>query len=162
FPGSLVFWGIEAYLKLRQELPLATQIPLLHMVARHEAWRDLRVPQSGWMHEPRPGQAVPDSRHGPMRNTFKRTHRWAKVGRHELYWHRPLVAFLSAKTNRPATLPDAPLGYLTAYREDKINVDRPIELWPRLLHREAHVAAVRLFEQDHQRHPYQTTLNVRK
>src|SRR5438105_8365144 len=53
------------------------------MVARHEAWRDLRVPQSGWMHEPRPGQAVPDGRHGPIRNTFKRTHRWARVLRHE-------------------------------------------------------------------------------
>src|SRR5262245_26464672 len=78
FPGSLLFWHIPAYLKLRDELPLATQVPLLHLVARHEAPSGLRIPQSGWLHEPRGGAEVP-GHHGPVRNSFKRTHRWARV-----------------------------------------------------------------------------------
>ena len=52
FPGSLVFWGAPPYLRLRHELPLAMQIPLLHMFPRHEHPYSLRVPQAGWMHEP--------------------------------------------------------------------------------------------------------------
>ena len=39
-----------------------------------------------------------------------------RVGRHEVYWHRPLVAYLDPTQSKPAVLPDAPLGYLTAYR----------------------------------------------
>ncbi len=159
----------------------------------------LRVPQSGWMHEPHPDQPEPQPDRLPLRNTYRRTHRWARlhrhedelgvadgedrvahvlfstapddvglygkpmarnaqlwthdcrllldgphadakalaraaaalregghfgyrflfpamqVGRHEIYWHRPLVAYLSARTAMPEVLADAPLGYLTAY-----------------------------------------------
>ncbi|HVA51518.1 MAG TPA: M28 family peptidase [Pirellulales bacterium] len=81
FPGSLVFWGAQQYLSLADELPTAVQIPLLHLFQRHEAPGGIRVPQSGWMHEPRPGTQLGE--HGPFRNTFQRTHRWAKVHRHE-------------------------------------------------------------------------------
>ena len=81
FPGSLVFWGARQYLELADELPLAAQIPLLHLFSRREAPGGIRVPQSGWMHEPRPGTQL--NEHGPLRNTFQRTHRWAKVHRHE-------------------------------------------------------------------------------
>ena len=52
FPGSLVFWGAPHYRHLEQALPFAIQIPLLQHVGRHEGWKGLRVPQSGWMHEP--------------------------------------------------------------------------------------------------------------
>jgi hypothetical protein len=83
FPGSLLFWGAPGSLALRKELPFAVQIPLLQMIGRHEGWRGLRVPQSGWMHEPRPGAETPSGEHGPIRNTYKRTHRWARVLRHE-------------------------------------------------------------------------------
>ena len=199
YPGSLIFWGAPGPLKMRDEAPLAVQTPLLTVVSRHEAPQGLRVPQAGWMHEPKPGKAEPDHQYGPLRNTFRRTHRWAKVlrdqdelalmgredkllhvlfstipddlglydkpmarnvqmwthdfrfllngprasgvdmmatlrtveeggvfgyrfvypamrvGRHEVYWHRPLVAWMD-ESGRPAVLPDAPLGYLTAYR----------------------------------------------
>jgi hypothetical protein len=67
-----------------------------------------------------------------------------QVGRHALYWHRPLVAYRSP-TGRPELLPDPPLGYLTAYRADEPDPAQPVELWPRLLRREAQSAAVRLF-----------------
>lgn len=82
FPGSLLFWGCADYLRMAGEFPLAVQLPLLHLFERHEAPRGIRVPQSGWMHEPRPGEK-PNSHHGPLRGTFQRTHRWAKVHRHE-------------------------------------------------------------------------------
>ena len=83
FPGSLVFWGVPQYRKLAAELPFATQIPLLHLIERHEAPSGIRVPQSGWLHEARPGQPGPDAGHGPLRDRFKRTHRWARVLRHQ-------------------------------------------------------------------------------
>jgi len=85
FPGSLVFWGSPGYAALARELPFAQQIPLLHAIERHEGPHGLRVPQSGWMHEPREGEAAtaPPPLHGPLRNGYRRTHRWARVHRHE-------------------------------------------------------------------------------
>ncbi|HTY62614.1 MAG TPA: M28 family peptidase [Acidobacteriota bacterium] len=81
FPGSLLFWGIDGYRQLSRDLPLALQIPLLHAVARRESPGGLRVLQSGWMHEPRTGEETIE--HGPVRNTYIRTHRWARTARHE-------------------------------------------------------------------------------
>src|SRR5262249_33609740 len=52
FPGSLLFWGTN-YRELQGVLPLAIQIPLLMSVSRHEGPFGLRVPQAGWLHEPR-------------------------------------------------------------------------------------------------------------
>jgi hypothetical protein len=246
FPGSLVFWGAPPYLQLRRELPLAMQIPLLHMFPRHEHPYSLRVPQAGWMHEPHPKHPLPDPERLPLRNTYRRTHRWAKVlrnedelavadgedrvahvlfstaaddlglygkpmarnaqiwthdfrllldgpradagaieraaavlgeggdfgyrflfpamqvGRHEVYWHRPLVAYLDAKSSAPKVLPHAPLGYLTAYSIDRPRPERAIELWPRLLARRPHAAALHGFLPS-AAHEHHTTLhNARK
>ena len=85
-----------------------------------------------------------------------------RVGRHEVYWHRPLAAYLSTETEHGAVLPLAPLGYLTAYDADAPNLAKPIELWPRLLDREGYGDAVSLFDARHDHHPVQTALNVRK
>lgn len=225
FPGSLLFWAAAPFLRLRREIPLAMQIPLLHFFPRHEDPHSLRVPQSGWMHEPRLDQPLPDPERLPLRNTYRRTHRWARlhrhedellvadgedrvahvlfstaaedlglygkpmarnsqicthdfrllldgpradrraleraaaalreggqfgyrflfpamqVGRHEVYWHRPLVACLP-DASAPQVLLQAPLGYLTAYRGDRPNLARAVELWPRLLARPAHLEAM--------------------
>lgn len=83
FPGSLIFWGVETYRSLEGELPLASQVPLLHVVARHGEPLGIRVPQSGWMHEPRPDKPEPAPAVGPIRNTYRRTHRWQRVHRDE-------------------------------------------------------------------------------
>jgi Peptidase family M28 len=64
-----------------------------------------------------------------------------RVGKHEVYWHRPLVAYRD-KDGETAVLPDAPLGYLTAYEADKPRLDRAIELWPRLQKRDVLVTAL--------------------
>jgi hypothetical protein len=246
FPGSLVFWGAQPYLRLQQELPLAMQIPLLHQMCRHRGYHGIRVPQSGWMHEHKEGVPHPGEHFGPIRNTFQRTHRWERilrdedelalakrdepimhvlfstlpddvglygkptarnvqlwthdhrllldgprasptevraamekvmagglfgyrfqfpamrVGRHEVYWHRPLVAYRSGQTGRAEVLFDAPLGYLTAYRPDRLDLARPLELWPRLLKRELEVAAVELFEHHEDMRPHQIARNIRE
>jgi Peptidase family M28 len=249
FPGSLVFWGAAPYVKLSKELPLAMQIPLLHSLERHEAPRGIRVPQSGWMHEPRAGELEFTGPHGPLRNTFHRTHRWARIHRHEdelsavqvgdkvdkvahvlfsaaaddiglygkpmarnaevwtadvelllngpltgrrelvaaakrvcgggkfgyrfvypamrvglreVYWHRPLVAWLSEDGQQCNLLPDAPLGYLTAYRADHPQPAKAIELWPRLLRRGPHEAAVSACDPEHDQHYRRTTVNIHK
>jgi hypothetical protein len=83
FPGSLLFWGTEGYAALAHELPTAMQIPLLHLVARHEAPGGIRVPQSGWLHEKTSSHPEPRPEHGPFRQDFQRTHRWSKVRRDE-------------------------------------------------------------------------------
>jgi hypothetical protein len=246
FPGSLVFWGAVPYLRLQRQLPMAMQIPLLHLIARHDGPYGVRVPQSGWLHEACPDKPGPNDHHLPLRDTYRRTHRWARVlrdenelllegredkllhvlfstepddmglygkpmarnvqiwshdfdllldgprataadiqhavralcegglfgyrfqfpamrvGRHEIYWHRPLVAYLAAEGKQPAVLADAPGGFLTAYGEDQPDLSRPLELWPRFLRRPLHVAAIELFEHLKEARPHQTTLNVRK
>lgn len=82
FPGSLVFWGMPGYEKLKKEFPLAGQIPALNLVARNRGIGGLKVSQSGWIHEPRPdisnivtGELVKDS--------FHRTHRWQRLHRYQ-------------------------------------------------------------------------------
>jgi hypothetical protein len=247
FPGSLLFWGAPPYLRLREELPLAMQIPLLHLFPRHEQPMSLRVPQSGWMHEPHPDHPFPHPDKLPLRNTYRRTHRWARlhrdedelgvadgedhlahvlfstaaddiglygkpmarnaqlwthdfhllldgpradhdaleraaallrdggqfgyrflfpamrVGQHEVYWHRPLVAFLGAKSSAPEVLVHAPLGYLTAYASERTNPASALELWPRLLARPAHVAALHGFAAGPEHHAHHVTIhNARK
>jgi hypothetical protein len=245
FPGSLLFWGVSPYVGLGKHLRLAAQVPLLHFIERHEAFGKIRVPQSGWFEEAGPAARAGGHGHRPMRETYQRTYRQARVhryddslmharerrlthtlfstqphdidlyhkpmarnvqlwrhdyhalldgptagaadirraaevvadggvfgyrfvfpamrvGRHEVYWHRPLVAYLAGRTNHPALIDGAPLGYLTAYREDETNFHRPVELWPRLLRREAHVAAVELFRHREETPPLRTMGNVLK
>jgi hypothetical protein len=220
FPGSLLFWGTPGARKLGGERPLFLQSALLSLAPRHEAPDGLRVPQSGWMHEPRNGNGASEEHFGTFKNYYRRTHRFAavlrdqdelalsghddkllhalfstlpddlglygkpmarnvqlwtkdfhilldgpnaspaeiksalhlmegggvfgyrfiypsmRIGRHEVYWHRPLVAYAAPGTFSTVTLDDGPLGYLTAYHPGKPDVNRPIELWPRLLNRE--------------------------
>jgi hypothetical protein len=57
-------------------------------------------------------------------------------------------------------LPDAPLGYVTAYAADRPNLENPVELWPRLLGREPHLAALELFALEAA--PFLTIHNIRK
>lgn len=244
FPGSLVFWGEQDYIRLQEKLPLAMQVPLQRLAARRDAPGGLRVPQSGWLHEEGGDRASAAIREGLLVNTYKRTSRWnrvhrhqddvalslledrvarvlfstapdalglydkplarncqiwtedsrllldgpnatpaeiyrageavargglfryrfefpaMRVGRHEVYWHRPLAAFWSEKKSRAEVLPDAPLGCLTAYLVDSPDPARPVWLWPRLLRREPYLAAVRGYSHLHEHHTHQTPLNI--
>ncbi len=84
------------------------------------------------------------------------------VGRHEVFWHRPLVAYLDRKTNRAALVDKAPLGYLTAYHHDATHFEQPVELWPRLLHREGNFDNIDLFRGLEENPPRKTIINVTK
>ncbi|HQR06106.1 MAG TPA: M28 family peptidase [Gemmatales bacterium] len=64
-----------------------------------------------------------------------------QVGRHEVYWHRPLVAYRNSE-GKATVLPDAPLGYLTAYDAAKPKLNRAVELWPRMQKRDVILAAL--------------------
>ena len=244
FPGSLALFGAPAYLKMQRELPQAVQIPLLHSLQRHEAPWGIRIPQSGWMHEARPG-VLPHPDFGPIRGGYQRTHRWARVYRHhdelaeiapsedklahvlfspapanvglygkpmarnsqiwtqdfrllldgpragaaelkqaadrlaagglfgyrmfyppmqvgrsEIFWRRPLVAYFAAETGEPTVLADSPLGSLTAHRLRRRSA-RPLELWPRLLARPDHQEAVRLLVDHGEPHHHRGMINAR-
>jgi hypothetical protein len=244
FPGSLVFWGIPVYQDLQKRLPLAMQLPLQRLVARHEGPDVIRVPQSGWLHEPRRDRKETELQAELLLNTYRRTNRWnrvhryedgasksakvdkvarslfstsldamdlydkpmgrncqlwsekgellldgpnasrkeieraaaelieggifryrfqfpaMRVGLHEVYWHRPLVAFLSRHGGRIQLHDDGPLGYLTAYRADGPDLARPVELFPRLLSREHYLSALKYFETAHDHYEHETALNI--
>ncbi len=78
-PHSLVFWGMPTYQQLNRELPMAMQIPLLHLLERQSISYGLRVPQSGWLHEPHPGIDPATLHKELLRNTYRRTNRRNRV-----------------------------------------------------------------------------------
>jgi hypothetical protein len=84
-----------------------------------------------------------------------------RVGKHQVFWHRPLVAYRDA-AGEAVVLPDAPLGYLTAYDATKPRLDRPIELWPRLQQRPILLAALAGEDCSHKRQVPPQVRNVRK
>jgi hypothetical protein len=84
------------------------------------------------------------------------------VGKHELFWHRPVCAYYDARLKRPVLIDDAPTGYLTAYQAGSMSFDKPLELWPRLLRRENHVENVALFHCLKETPPWNTLQNVFK
>lgn len=245
FPGSLEFWGQPNYIRLQDELPLAMQMPLLRLVARHGAPGGIRVPQSGWLHEPGSREKPSEVSRELLVNTYRRTSRWdrvrrhqddlamsaledkvarvlfstasdaldlynkpmarnsqiwtedsrllldgpratpaqiasagaeidkgghfryrfqfpaMRVGKHEIYWHRPLVAYWSAAKDSVEVLTDALLGFLTAYQADCPDPAAPVvRLWPRLLRRETHLAALENFDHLNEFYARQTPLNI--
>ena len=85
-----------------------------------------------------------------------------QVGKYEVFWHLPLVAFLDPETRKPQLLNDAPLGYLTAYNSDKPDLARPVELWPELLHRQEYLATLSGYERPYEHHEHQFALNAHK
>jgi hypothetical protein len=246
FPGSLIFWGSPPFLKLQSEFPQAMQIPLLNVCDRYEAPRGLRILQSGWLHEPRAGQAVSETLRDKLRNTYRRTHRWEKterheddlavagdegrlahvlfssepddvglygkpmarnaqiwtehyemlldgpragrdelsraakalreggrfgyrfyyppmrVGKYELIWHLPLVAFFDPDTRKPRLLDDGPLGYMTANDVHSPKPGAAVTLWPELRRRPEYVATLRGYEEAYGHRDHQIALNAHK
>lgn len=53
-----------------------------------------------------------------------------RVGRHEVVWHRPLVAYLR-RNGEAAIVPGAPTGYFTATPVEPADGSEVVELWPR-------------------------------
>ncbi len=244
FPGSLVFWGAPIYARLQKQLPFAFQLPLQRVIGRHSGPEGLRVPQSGWLQEPRRDQAESAVQSDLLLNTYRRTSRWNRVrrdqdavaptakvqkiaqalfstalddldlynkpmarncqlwdekaefvfdgpsasrrqiqqavetisegglfryrfqfpamcvGERQVYWQRPLVAFWSRRDQKVELLPDALLGYLTAYGSASPDLSQPVEMMPRLLRRPVHLMALKEFESEHDLYARQTPLNI--
>jgi hypothetical protein len=83
-----------------------------------------------------------------------------RVGRHEAYWHRPLVAFRDPHSGKATVIADAPLGYLTAYPTREPDLARPVELWPRLLRRQPYLDALEAFKHSTDPHAPQITTSA--
>ena len=239
-----MFWGEQSYARLQRQLPLAMQVPLLRLVARHGAPGGLRIPQTGWFHEPGNGKKPSEISQELLVNTYRRTNRWDRVHRHdddvalsvfedkigkvlfstesdamglynkpmarncqmwtedsrlvldgpnatplqivkaeaevagggsfayrfqfpamrvgkrEIYWHRPLVAYWSAERNAVEVMADAPLGCLYAYEANSADPANPVILWPRLLRRETYLSALQSFDHLTEHYAHQTPLNI--
>ena len=79
FPGSLVFWGSPLYRRLNAELPAWRARFCFCKPSPVMRARGIRVPQSGWLHHPRPGSDIHDEGLGALQSTFRRSHRWQRV-----------------------------------------------------------------------------------
>jgi hypothetical protein len=66
-----------------------------------------------------------------------------RVGKYEVFWHLPMVAFRDHDTRRPRLLDDAPLGYLTTLDGHSTNRSRPSS-WPELQRRPVYCHHARL------------------
>ncbi|HSR10281.1 MAG TPA: hypothetical protein VLS90_02470, partial [Thermodesulfobacteriota bacterium] len=84
-----------------------------------------------------------------------------QAGRHEVFWHRPLVACLSRETGQPVIAPpDLIAGYMTAYLADNPDPARALEFWPRFRRHEESFYALHNFNPAHDRYRHQTALNL--
>lgn len=244
FPGSLAPWGTREYLSLSYKLYNAIQFPMLRLVARNEENYGIRVPQSGWFHQPSPGNENPDILEELLMNSYVRTSRWDKAnktddplilskevdpvaqtlfnttlpaldlynkpmarnvqllnehiellldgpragkkeiehaaaavlagglfryrfyfppmqaGRHEIFWHRPLVTCLDTDTGKPRVFPDLIHGYITAYDTARPDPSDPVELWPRMKERQPHAFILKHFLSEHDHHKHLTAFNL--
>jgi hypothetical protein len=244
FPGSLVFWGMPGYLRLKKELTVTGQIPLLNLVARNRGIEGLRVTQSGWLHEPHPGSKNLIINENLIHNTYHRTHRWQRlqryqdelnevghkvrlikalfstepdamglydkplacncqlwnskfdlllngpeagkrkitevekillkgglfgyrffyppmrVGEHEIYLHRPLVAFVPEGSDMVEIKAESLYGYITGYHNKDKEMSNPIELWPRMQKRDMYLSALHDFNSVNDHYAHQTSFNI--
>ena len=244
FPGSLVFWGMQNYLKLQKTLPEAGQIPLHNLVARDRGITGLRVSQSGWLHEPRLDGTKHEVNEELVLDSFHMTHRWERihryqdelnqavrkvsiakalfstdpnviglydkplarnsqiwnhefellldgpkadrkkiyelekimlqgglfgyrffyppmrVGVHDVYLHRPLVAFVPLQSDTAEILSGSLYGYFACYHRDDSAMSNPVELWPRMLRRDAYMEALNDFVNGHDHYSHQTPKNI--
>jgi hypothetical protein len=78
-PASLLFFEHRRYRELARALPLATQIPLLHVFPRIEEGYAIRIPQSGWLDEHHAHQDFAGGHR--IVSKIVRTHRWQRVPR---------------------------------------------------------------------------------
>jgi hypothetical protein len=244
FPGSLVFWGMPGYLRLKKELPVAAQIPLLNLVARNRGIGGLRVTQSGWLHEPHAGSKNLIINQNLVQDSYHRTNRWQRVhryqdelnlvahkirlikalfstesdamglydkplacnsqlwnskfglllngpranrrkiaevektfakgglfgyrffyppmrvGEHDIYLHRPLVAFVGLQSEKAEIRSGSLFGYIAGYHDNDSDMSHPVELWPRMLKRELYLSALHDFNSHTDHYAHQTSLNI--
>ena len=85
-----------------------------------------------------------------------------RVGKHEVFWHLPMVAFLDHQTGKSRVVDDAPLGYMTAHDAHSTDPGPPVELWPELQRRPEYMATTRGYKKAYGHRDHQIALNAHK
>jgi hypothetical protein len=244
FPGSLVFWGMPGYLRLKKVLPVTAQIPLLNLVARNRGIEGMRVTQSGWLHEPHSGSKNLIINENLIHDTYHRTNRWQRVhryqdelnevghkirliralfstepdamglydkplacnsqlwsnkfelllngpkagrrkimevektllkgglfgyrffyppmrvGEHDIFLHRPLVAFVPKESDKVEIKSESLYGYIAGYHDNDREMSNPVELWPRMQKRDLYLSALHDFNTVNDHYAHQTSFNI--
>jgi len=85
-----------------------------------------------------------------------------RVGKYEIFWHLPLVAFLDPRSRKPRLLDDAPLGYMVAEDVQSATPGAAVELWPELQRRPEYIATTRGYKKAYGHRDHQVALNAHK
>ena len=83
-----------------------------------------------------------------------------RVGKHKVYWHRPLAAYWSREDDEAKLLNVRLPGYFTGYDYEQPDLAHPIELYPRLLERPVYLSALRHLDETRDHYRHQTALNI--
>jgi hypothetical protein len=83
-----------------------------------------------------------------------------RMGEHEIYLHRPLVAFVGKQSELVEINTGSLSGYFTCYHDNDKDMSYPVELWPRMLKRELYLSALHDFNSHIDHFAHQTSLNI--
>lgn len=83
-----------------------------------------------------------------------------RVGVHDVYLHRPLVAYVPPQKGTAEILEESLSGYITCYRRDDREMSYPVELWPRIQRRKLYLSALKDFNSEHEHYSNQTSKNI--
>ena len=83
-----------------------------------------------------------------------------QAGPHELFWHRPLIAYLPMGSSSPEIITDRLTGFLTACHTEHPDPTNPIRFWPRILRREPQSSVFNIFDTEHDHYLHQTSMNL--
>jgi hypothetical protein len=83
-----------------------------------------------------------------------------RVGKHEMYLHRPLVGYSDSQTHAIVIRTDSLSGYVSGYHDDDKDRSAPVELWPRILKRDLYLSALHEFNNQNDHFAHQTSFNI--
>jgi hypothetical protein len=83
-----------------------------------------------------------------------------RVGEHQVYLHRPLVAFVPLGSDRVEVRAESLYGYITGYHDSDTEMSNPVELWPRMQKRELYLSAFHDFNPATDHYAHQTSFNI--
>jgi hypothetical protein len=83
-----------------------------------------------------------------------------RTGEYDVYWHRPLVAWLSPDNDTPEISSDLITGHLAGYHRNDKSMSSPVEMWPRFHKRPAYISALNDFNSKNDHYSHQTAFNI--
>jgi hypothetical protein len=83
-----------------------------------------------------------------------------RTGEYDIYWHRPLVAWLSPDDDSPVISSDLITGHLAGYHRNDKSMASPVEMWPRFYKRPVYLSALHDFLSKNDHYSHQTAFNI--